>query len=171
MDDSRQDIITKLKFLSRVSKGQKINVKDMTLQDESWLTTASRTVWNIDNRNNTMTFIQNTITSAFNMIVLLLRSDSIGDKQICKTIVADIIGAKKGIHTLKSTYTDDTFFCCGVDTYIQMIEAHMIDLKSKHCDLFEGIDESTNGFPSPDIKGQHSLVMPPDIHKNVNKED
>ena len=74
MDDSRQDIITKLKFLSRVSKGQRINVKEMILQDESWLTTASRTVWNIDNRNNTMTFIQNTITSAFNMIALLLRS-------------------------------------------------------------------------------------------------
>ena len=35
--------------------------------------TASRTVWNIDNRNNTMTFIQNTITSAFNMIALLLQ--------------------------------------------------------------------------------------------------
>ena len=64
MDDSRQEIITKLKFLSRVSKGQKINVKDMTLQDESWLTSASRSVWNIDNRNNTMTFIQydNTFT-------------------------------------------------------------------------------------------------------------
>ena len=41
MDDSRQDIITKLKFLSRVSKGQRINVKEMILQDESWLTTAS----------------------------------------------------------------------------------------------------------------------------------
>ena len=27
MDDSRQDIITKLKFLSRVSKGQRINIK------------------------------------------------------------------------------------------------------------------------------------------------
>ena len=50
MDDSRQDIITKLKFLSRVSKGQRINVKEMLLQDESWLTSASRTVWNIDNR-------------------------------------------------------------------------------------------------------------------------
>ena len=55
MDDSRQDVITKLKFLSRVAKGQKINVKDMTLQDESWVTTASRSLWNIDNRNNTMT--------------------------------------------------------------------------------------------------------------------
>ena len=167
MDDSRQEIITKLKFLSRVSKGQKINVKDMTLQDESWLTSASRSVWNIDNRNNTMTFIQNTITSAFNMIILLLRSDGVGDRQICRTIVRDIIGAKKGIQNLKSTYTDDTFFCCGVDTYIQMIEAHMADLKSKHLDLFEDIDEINSGFPSPDINGltkvSSNLAVAPEL--------
>lgn len=167
MDDSRQEIITKLKFLSRVSKGQKINVKDMTLQDESWLTSASRSVWNIDNRNNTMTFIQNTITSAFNMIVLLLRSEGVGDRQICKTIVTDIIGAKKGIYNLKSTYTEDTFFCCGVDTYIQMIEAHMADLKSKHLDLFEDIDESKSAFPSPDINGltkiSSTLAVAPEL--------
>lgn len=150
MDDSRQDVITKLKFLSRVSKGQKINVKDMTLQDESWVTTASRSLWNIDNRNNTMTFIQNTITTAFNMITLLLKSDTVGDKQICKTIVSDIVSSKSGIKNLKSTYADDTYFCCGVDTYVQMIEAHMTDLKSKKPELFDNIIESTSSnFSSP----------------------
>ena len=86
MDDSRQDIITKLKFLSRVSKGQRINVKEMILQDESWLTTASRTVWNIDNRNNTMTFIQNTITSAFNMIANYVKNNDEGNYKNNKLI-------------------------------------------------------------------------------------
>ena len=178
MDDSRQDIITKLKFLSRVSKGQRINVKEMILQDESWLTTASRTVWNIDNRNNTMTFIQNTITSAFNMISLLLRSEAVGDRQICKTIVGDIIASKKGIRNLKRTYTDDTYFCCGVDTYIQMIDAHMTDLKSKHNELFDGInlEEVSSTFSSPKIDGLSavtgSLSMSPELlNISVKKED
>ena len=178
MDDSRQDIITKLKFLSRVSKGQRINVKEMILQDESWLTTASRTVWNIDNRNNTMTFIQNTITSAFNMIGLLLRSETVGDRQICKTIVGDIIASKKGIRNLKGTYTDDTYFCCGVDTYIQMIDAHMTDLKSKHSELFEGInlEEVSSTFSSPKMDGLSavtgSLSMSPELlNISVKKED
>lgn len=153
MDDSRQDVITKLKFLSRVSKGQKINVKDMTLQDESWVTSASRSIWNIDNRNNTMTFIQNTITTAFNMITLLLKSDTVGDKQICKTIVSDIISSKNGIKNLKSTYVDDTYFCCGVDTYVQMIEAHMTDLKSKKPELFDNVIETSSNFSSPILGG------------------
>lgn len=153
MDDSRQDVISKLKFLSRVMKGQKINVKDMTLQDENYITRVSRTVWHIDNRNNTMSFIQNTITSAFNLVNLLLQSESIGDKQICKAIIVDILAAKKGINALKVTYNDDTFFCCGVDTYIQMIDAHVAELRSKHDKVFKGIEEPRSGFPSPDMNG------------------
>ena len=153
MDDSRQDVITKLKFLSRVAKGQKINVKDMTLQDESWVTSASRSIWNIDNRNNTMTFIQNTITTAFNMITLLLKSETVGDRQICKTIVSDIVASKSGIKNLKSTYADDTYFCCGVDTYVQMIEAHMTDLKSKKPELFDNVIETPSNFTSPILGG------------------
>ena len=171
MDDSRQEIITKLKFLSRVSKSQKINVKEMTLQDESYFTSVSRSVWNVDNRNNTMTFIQNTITSAFNMIVLLLKSENVGDKQICKTIISDIIAAKKGIQNLKSTYVEDTYFCCGVDTYIQMIDAHMADLKSKQLELFEDIEESASQFSSPKLDGLTGLSVPTDLLNNSVKKD
>ena len=142
MDDSRQEILTKLKFLARVDRGEKINIRDMSLQNESWFTTVSRTFWSVDNRNNTMNFIQNTITSAFNLIVLLLKSDTVGDKQICKTIIEDIIRSKKGISTLKTTYAEDTYFCCGIDTYIQMIDAHIAQLKSGYPEIFNGIDEN-----------------------------
>ena len=114
----------------------------MSLQNESWFTTVSRTFWSVDNRNNTMNFIQNTITSAFNLIVLLLKSDTVGDKQICKTIIEDIIRSKKGISTLKTTYSEDTYFCCGIDTYIQMIDAHIAQLKSGYPEIFNGIDEN-----------------------------
>ena len=158
MDDSRQEIIAKLKFLSRVSKGQKINVKDMILQDEDWKTKVSRTVWNIDNRNNTMSFIQNTITSAFNLISLLIKSESVGDKQICNTIIVDIIASKRGINALKSTYQEDTFFCCGVDTYIQMIEAHISELRDKHSEVFVNIEDTNNNFSSPETNAATSVV-------------
>ena len=158
MDDSRQDIIAKLKFLSRVSKGQKINVKDMILQDEDWKTKVSRTLWNIDNRNNTMSFIQNTITSAFNLIGLLIKSESVGDKQICNAIIVDIIASKRGINALKSTYQEDTFFCCGVDTYIQMIEAHISELRDKHSEVFVNIEDTNNNFSSPETNAATPAV-------------
>ena len=100
-----------------------------------------------------MTFIQNTITTAFNMITLLLKSETVGDRQICKTIVSDIVASKSGIKNLKSTYADDTYFCCGVDTYVQMIEAHMTDLKSKKPELFDNVIETPSNFTSPILGG------------------
>ena len=53
MDENQQETISKLKFLGRVNKGEKINVKEMTLQTESYITSMSRSVWFVDNRNNT----------------------------------------------------------------------------------------------------------------------
>ena len=87
------------------------------------------------------------------MITLLLKSDTVGDKQICKTIVSDIVSSKNGIKNLKSTYADDTYFCCGVDTYVQMIEAHMTDLKSKKPELFDNVIETPSNFSSPVLGG------------------
>ena len=176
MDDSRQEVLTKLKFLAKVDRGEKINIRDMSLQNESWFTTVSRTFWSVDNRNNTMNFIQNTITSAFNLIILLLKSDTVGDRQICKTIIEDIIRSKKGISTLKSTYAEDTYFCCGVDTYIQMIDAHMADLKSKQSELFDGIEDIKSGFPSPDMNGLTNIgkglsVSPELLNIATNKSE
>ena len=54
-------------------KGEKINVKELTLQTESYITSVSRSVWFVDNRNNTVSFIQNTIQAAFNLLKLLLQ--------------------------------------------------------------------------------------------------
>ena len=54
MDDNQRETISKLKFLGKIKKGEKINVKEMSLQTESYLTAASRTIWFVDNRNNTM---------------------------------------------------------------------------------------------------------------------
>ena len=172
MDDSRQEVLTKLKFLAKVDRGEKINIRDMSLQNESWFTTLSRTFWSVDNRNNTMNFIQNTITSAFNLIILLLKSDTVGDRQICKTIIEDIIRSKKGISTLKSTYAEDTYFCCGIDTYIQMIDAHIAELKNGYPEIFSEIDEnpSQNVF-KVDSVSSHSpptlLPIPTPSQNNI----
>ena len=162
MDDSRQEVLTKLKFLARVDRGEKINIRDMSLQNESWFTTVSRTFWSVDNRNNTMNFIQNTITSAFNLIILLLKSDTVGDRQICKTIIEDIIRSKKGISTLKTTYAEDTYFCCGIDTYIQMIDAHIAELKNGYPDIFSDIDEnpSQNVFKVDSASSSPPTLLP-----------
>ena len=84
MDENQQDTITRLKFLGKVNKGEKINVKELTLQSEGYVTALSRSVWCVDNRNNTISFIQNTIQAAFNLIQLLSKNNGVSDQELAK---------------------------------------------------------------------------------------
>jgi len=141
MDENQQSTITKLKFLGKVNKGEKINVKEMTLQSEGYVTALSRSVWCVDNRNNTISFIQNTIQAAFNLVQLLSKNSGISDHELAKTIVRDISLAKVGINNLKTTYSDDIYFCCSVDTYVETMVAKLLDIKTKLPNLFVDSDE------------------------------
>jgi hypothetical protein len=136
MDENQQTTITRLKFLGRVNKGEKINVKEMTLQSEGYVTALSRSVWFVDNRNNSVSFIQNTVQAAFTLVGLLSKSGSVSDLELAKAVVRDIGSAKVGINNLKTTYSEDTFFCCSVDTYVQTIDAKLLDIRGKQPALF-----------------------------------
>ena len=138
MDDNQQETIAKLKFLGRVNKGEKINVKEMTLQTESYITSMSRSVWFVDNRNNTLSFIQNTIQAAFALLKVLLQTGNVSSKELARIVVKDIEGARAGITNLKTTYSEDTYFCCEVDTYTETLRAKLMDLKSHNPELFAG---------------------------------
>ena len=142
MDDNQRETISKLKFLGKIKKGEKINVKEMSLQTESYLTAASRTIWFVDNRNNTMSFIQTTIQSGFDLLNLLNKSNgNVSDDEVSKTIVRDITASKNGINNLKTTYSDDTYFCCSVDTFVETISARLLDLRDKRPNIFTETDK------------------------------
>ena len=46
-----------------------------------------------------------------------------------------------GINNLKTTYSDDTFFCCSIDTYVQTIKAKLTQLQTSNPELFINNDE------------------------------
>ena len=154
MDENQQDIITKLKFLGKIGKGEKINVKELTLQSEGILTKASRTLWYTDNRNNAQSFIQTTIQAGFSLINNLTKNNSNGAIQLINNILNDIRQAKIGITNLKTTYSDDTFFCCSIDTYVETLSAKLIDFETAHSNIIvPNMDDNTDivfQFPMAD---------------------
>ena len=98
-----------------------------------------------DDRLKYLSFIQNTIQAAFNLIQLLSKNNGISDQELARTIIRDIGLAKIGINNLKTTYSEDTFFCCSVDTYVETVGARLLDLKSKLPNLFVEDEEAENG--------------------------
>lgn len=128
--DNHSDVLSKLKFISKIRKGEKINVKYMFIQPDNITTKISRTLYNVDNRMNTLNFIETTIRRGFEIIILHSNSDRPYDIQLRENIITDLASAKSGLINIKETYIDDVMFRCKIDTFIQEIDAKLGDMLS-----------------------------------------
>ena len=66
-----KDIISKLKFIGEIKQNHKINVKQIQLQPNNMVTSFIRTFISSDNRQNTITFLQDTINKYFRLLFYL----------------------------------------------------------------------------------------------------
>jgi len=128
------EIISRLKFICKLNKGEKINTKYVYTQPEGVPTTISRTFWHKDNRLNTIFFIKDTINKSFSLLQNYDKSDIDAEKQLVIHLIVDLSKISKGLENLKFTYTTDTKFCCDIDTIIENIQAKLIIYQEKYND-------------------------------------
>jgi hypothetical protein len=107
--DSHKDILSKLKFISKIQEGEKINVKYLYVQQDGFMTKLSRTFYNLDNRGNTLNFVENTVKRSFEIIKLYINSDKLSERTICYNIIKDLEISKSGILNLMKTYMKTSF--------------------------------------------------------------
>jgi hypothetical protein len=131
------DTISKLKFIGKIQKGEKINVKHMFIQPEGLATRISRSFINLDSRGNTLSLVKATITQSFNILYSFLSNGTFSHRNICVHIIDDIKKSKEGIKNLKLTYSSDIMLCCQLDCVIQEIDAKIAELSEKFPDLFK----------------------------------
>lgn len=124
----KNEVISKLKFISKINKGEKINTRYMFVQQDDLPTKISRTFFNKDNRVNALSFIKNTIDNSFELIRAYSRSEHLFEREMCINILRDLKLAKNGIVNLKDTYITDIKFCCDMDTLLQDIDAKLNEL-------------------------------------------
>lgn len=129
--DSHKDILSKLKFISKVQEGEKINVRYLYVQQDGFMTKLSRTFYNLDNRGNTLNFVENTIKRSLEIITLYINSDKLSDRKLCYNIIKDLDKSKSGIINLIKTYIQDNMFIARMETLLDEIEAKISELKSK----------------------------------------
>lgn len=161
-NNTNKDTISKLKFISRLNKGEKVNVRYMYVQPAGLATCISRTFFNIDNRKNTQTFIQATIRRSFDIISLYIRSDKLSEQQLALNLLDDLEKAKNGLFNLKETYIDDTMFGCQMDTLFEELDAKIIEFNDQ-------INTMTN--VTRDESNKRVIVSPSVVSKqnmNVN---
>lgn len=123
--DSNQEIISRLKFIGKLKKGEKINTRHMYVQPDGFGTTLSRTFMHQDNRGNALNFVQETVSRAFELLVTYERSETDSEVVLFGHLVKDLHNATVGLNNLKFTYIADTKFCCDIDTLLQSIHARL----------------------------------------------
>lgn len=126
--ESDKEVISRLKFIGKVQKGEKINVKYMYVQPEGIVTKISRTLINHCNRINTLNFVRSTINRTFEIVSSYSSSRKESERHICSHLVEDLKQAKNGLVNLKETYISDTKFTCDIDTILQEIDARLKEL-------------------------------------------
>jgi hypothetical protein len=129
--ESDKEVISRLKFIGKIQKGEKINVKYMFVQPEGIATRISRTLINQCNRQNTLNFVRNTVKRSFEIVSTYMESKIDSQKHICAHIINDLKQSQKGISNIKSTYIDDLKVCCDLDTLLQEIDAFLSGLHVK----------------------------------------
>lgn len=130
--NTNDDIIPKLKFISRLNKGDKINVKNLYIQPNNFINKISRSFIHIDDRTNTLIFVNNTIKKGFDLFLHHIESNNPFDTILCQNILCDLKKAINGLLNLKETYVDDIMFVCKIDSLIEDIDARLIEIGNKY---------------------------------------
>lgn len=130
--NTNDDIIPKLKFISRLNKGDKINVKNLYIQPNNFINKISRSFIHIDDRTNTLIFVNNTIKKGFDLFLQHIESNNSFDTILCQNILIDLKNAINGLLNLKETYGDDIMFVCKIDSLIEEIDARLIEIGNKY---------------------------------------
>jgi hypothetical protein len=123
--ESDKEVISRLKFIGKVQKGEKINVKYMFVQPKGITTKISRTLINHCNRQNTLNFVRGIIKRSFEIISSYGESKIEYQRHICEHVIQDLQQSKKGITNFKNTYLDDLKMGCDLDTLLQEIDAFL----------------------------------------------
>ena len=141
---TENEIISRLKFIGKTQQGDKINVKYMCIQPDTYYTKLSRTIFNQDSRSNTLNFLRNTVHKSFHLINkyidtdlnngVLIKSDGINliNKKKCENILSDLKKSTSGLICIKDTYLHDIKFICDIDTLLQEINLKILEIDSNN---------------------------------------
>jgi len=128
---SDDDTVSNLKFISKIREGDKIDSKRLCIQPKGIITSLCRTFYYQDNRDNTFTFIVNTINHSFNIVEINGNSEDQSKINNALCVITDIENAFMGINNVKKTYLYDSMFCSKIETLLQEISVKLRIIKQK----------------------------------------
>ena len=125
-DHNHREVLSRLKFISKIQTGEKINLRYMYIQNDGLITQFFRTLFP-DNRIKTFAFVTDTINKSFEILKFYGTSTKLSEQIMCKNLIYDLKESKNGLVNLKETYNLDLKFGCDIQTLLQMIDAKLLE--------------------------------------------
>ena len=130
-EQSAQDVISRLKFISTIKPGEKIDVASLSVQSDTVLGRLYRTVLaRGESRSATLEFVRQTLGEAFELAQSQAAAEDAYARRLGAMVFAAIVAAKTGIAGLSETYKDDRMFVSRVETLVGTLDAKIAEVSS-----------------------------------------
>ena len=129
-----QEIISKLKFISKIVDGKKTNVKEHTLSTDNMMTKMYRTFWlqGSESRDKTLNFIKITYNKAFELISKYLSAKEQFYRDIGLKIIEALNETKIGLDELQKVYKNDDMFISKVITLADTLHLKLKEIERQY---------------------------------------
>jgi len=125
--DRHRDVMKKLKFITLIESGERINVSSISTSQQNWFSSIYRSIFK-ESRAKTFQFLNDVIDRSFELIFLYKDSKKLSDKISCYQILDDIMNSIIGIRNIQQTYGDDRNFFCEMETLLASIFARLAEI-------------------------------------------
>jgi len=128
-EQTAQDVISRLKFISTIKPGEKIDVASLSVQADTVLGRLYRTVLaRGESRAATLEFVRLTLGEAFDLAQTQAAHKDAYVRRLGAMVFAAIVAAKAGILGLSETYKDDRMFVSRIETLLGSLDAKIAEV-------------------------------------------
>jgi hypothetical protein len=142
-----QDIISRLRFLSKIKKGERLNVGELSVVGTTWFDKLQR-AWtsmgaNADlgeireGRKKSLIFITELYDSGLKLAKSMISESSSYNTDIWDMLLRSMKEAQPGIMNLMNYYESDRLYISEVETFMDVLNARIHDLEMERFSILE----------------------------------
>jgi|WetSurMetagenome_2_1015567.scaffolds.fasta_scaffold291289_1 hypothetical protein len=161
-----QDIVSKLRFISKLKPCEKLNVATLTITGGRWFD-LHRFRNESESRDKTLEFIKKVVDDALEITSRCFINRSKFAHYIGRMILESLQESKDGIHSLEKTYEVDRMFVSRIEAFERIMNAKIDGINEQYSSLFpeeskkllptsnvisDNISKSSNALPKVDSK-------------------
>lgn len=125
-DSTINEIASRLKFIGRIQRGEKVDVGRKCVLADTWYNNIWRTIWGTESREATLEFIDRTVKCGLEFALQTNNNQQNPFRETTvQSIFQDLSNACNGMENLKDTYKCDLMFGCQMDTLIHYIRTRL----------------------------------------------